>query len=71
MRRGWSVSLFQASQQWATMSSWFLKTRFKSQFWRMNCQTFSTGFSAGERDGRGGSVTFSETARRPDMCQPA
>ena len=42
-----SLSLFQASQQWSTMSSKDLKIRFESQFSRMNCHTFSCGFSSG------------------------
>jgi hypothetical protein len=39
--QGWSMSEFQAKQQWSTMSSKDLKTRFESQFARMNCQMFS------------------------------
>ena len=45
--QGRSTSLFQASQQWSTMSSYDVKTRFDSQLSRMNCQTFSTGLSFG------------------------
>ena len=33
------MSLFQASQQWLTMSSQEVKTWFESQLSRMNCQT--------------------------------
>jgi hypothetical protein len=61
MRHGWSMSSFQASQQWATMSSWLRKTRFESQLSRRNCQTFSTGLSSGERGGSGRSVVLSGT----------
>ena len=53
------------------MSSYPLKTRFESQLSRMNCQTFSTGFSSGERDGRGRSVMFPGTTSAPARCQPA
>ena len=35
------------------MSSKDLKTRFDSQFCRMNCQMFSWGLSSGERGGSG------------------
>jgi hypothetical protein len=45
--------LFQASQQWSMMLSWDVKTRLESQFWRMNCQMFSTGFNSGHLDGNG------------------
>ena len=38
------------------MSSKDLKTRFDSQFARMNCQMFSWGLSSGERGGSGRSV---------------
>src|SRR5271156_5278462 len=44
------MSLFQASQQWSTMSSKDLKIRFESQLSRMNCQPFSCGFSSGALD---------------------
>jgi hypothetical protein len=39
--------LFQAKQQWSTMSSQDLKMRFGSQLSRMNCQAFSTGLGWG------------------------
>ena len=71
IRHGWSMSLFHASQQWATMSSWLVNTRLESQFWGMNCQTFSAGLSSGERGGSGRSVMFRGTTRAFDMCQPA
>jgi hypothetical protein len=38
------------------MSSKDLKTRFDSQFARMNCQMFSWGLSSGERGGSGRSA---------------
>jgi len=56
MRHGWLARLFQAKQQWSTMSSQDLKMRFDSQLSRMNCQTFSTGFSSGHRGGSGNRV---------------
>lgn len=37
MRQGCSTSLFPASQQWSTISSYELKTRFDSQLSRRNC----------------------------------
>lgn len=33
--------------------------RFESQFWRMNCQTFSTGFNSGDLGGSGRRVMLS------------
>ena len=42
------MSLFQASQHRATISSYDLKTRLDSQLSRMNSQMFSTGFSSGD-----------------------
>ena len=53
---GCSMSLFQASALRSTISSKDLKTRLESQLSQMNCQTFSTGFSSGERGGRGRAV---------------
>jgi hypothetical protein len=44
---GWSMSLFQAPQQWSRMSSKDRKILFESQLSRMNCQTFSCGFNSG------------------------
>ena len=55
------MSLFQASQQWSTMSSKDLKIRFESQLSRMNCQTFSCGFSSGHFAGNGMSVMLGGT----------
>jgi hypothetical protein len=48
-----------------------MKTRFESQLSRMNCQTFSTGFSSGERGGSGRSVMLTGTTSDPARCQPA
>ena len=61
MRQGWSMSLFHASQQWSTMSSKDLKTRFESQFSRMNCQMFSCGLSSGHLAGNGMRVMLGGT----------
>ena len=41
------MSLFQASQQMATISSYDLNIRFDSPLSVMNCQMFSTGFNSG------------------------
>jgi SAM-dependent methyltransferase len=71
MRQSCSVSLFQASQQWSTMSSWEVKTRSGSPLSRMNRQRFSTGSSSGERGGNGTRVMLSGTSGLLDMCQPA
>ena len=71
MSQGWSMSLFQASQQWSTTSVWEVKIRFESQFSRMNCQTFSAGFNSGAFAGSGISVTLGGTASLFDWCQPA
>jgi hypothetical protein len=68
---GWSMSSFQASQQWATISSYPRNTRFESQLSRRNCQTFSTGFSSGERGGSGRRVMLSGTTSLRERCQPA
>ena len=38
---------------------------------RRNCQTFSTGFSSGERGGSGRSVRFPGTTSAPARCHPA
>ena len=60
-RQGWSASRFQASQQWSTMALYEAKTRLDSQLSRMNCQTFSTGFSSGHLAGGGTTVMFAGT----------
>ena len=56
------MSLFQASQHRATISSYDLKTRLDSQLSRMNRQMFATGFSSGALGGKGGSVMLGGTA---------
>lgn len=71
MRSGSSMSLFQASQHRATLSSQDVNTRFESQLSRMNCQTFSTGFSSGECGGRGSKVVLSGIWSFGDVCHPA
>ena len=38
-------------------------TRFDSQLWRMNCQTFSTGFNSGHSAGSGRIVMFGGATR--------
>ena len=47
------MSLFHASQQMATISSYELKMRFDNQLSRMNCHIFFTGLSSGVLDGNG------------------
>ena len=71
MRHGWSMSLFHASQQWSAMSLNDLKTRFESQFSRMNCHTFSCEFSSGHCAGKGISVMLGGTISLRERCQPA
>ena len=71
MRHGWSMSLFHASQQWSTMSLKDLKTRFESQFSRMNRQMFSCGFNSGHFAGNGIRVMLGGTMSPPERCQPA
>ena len=61
------MSLFQASQQWSTMSWKDLKIRFESQFSRMNCHTFSCGLSSGHFAGKGISVMLGGTISLPEM----
>ena len=68
---GWSMSLFQAWQQWSTISSNDLKTRFDNQFWRMNCQMFSWLLSSGDRGGNGNKLMFAGTRSSLEPCQPA
>jgi hypothetical protein len=50
-RHGWSISLFQAKQQWSRMSSQDLKILLDSQLPRIHCQTFSAGLSPGHLGG--------------------
>jgi len=47
------MSLFHASQQMATISSYELKMRFDNQLSRMNCHIFSTGLSSRVLGGNG------------------
>ena len=71
IRVGCSTSLFQGSQHWSTMSSKDLNIRFEGQLSRMNCQTFSCGFSYGHFAGNGMSVILGGTVSRPERRQPA
>ncbi len=43
----------------------------ESQVWRRDCQTFSTGFSSGAREGSKIIVMFFGTARAGVVCHPA
>ncbi len=65
------MSLFQASQHRATMSSYDLKTRLDSQLSRMNCQMFSTGFSSGDLGGKSRIVMLGGISSFPVVCHPA
>src|SRR4029450_6589312 len=69
--QGRSTSLFQASQQWARMSSEVSNTRVDHQLSRMYCQTFSTGLSSGERGGSGTMVILSGTSSLAVRGHPA
>ena len=69
--QGWSISLFQASEHIATISSYDLKTRLDNQFSRMYCQMFSTGLSSGDLGGRGRSVMLGGILSLPVVCYPA
>jgi hypothetical protein len=42
-----------------------------SQLSRMNCHTFSTGFSSGQRGGNGTRVMLSGTISSAEPCHPA
>ena len=55
------MSLFQASQHMATISSYDLKMRLDSHLSRMNCQMFSTGFSSGALGGNSSRVMLGGT----------
>jgi hypothetical protein len=59
------------AQQWSTMSSKDLKTRFDNQFALMNCQMFSWGLSSGERGGSGESEMLPGALRSLAPCHPA
>ena len=67
---GGSVGLFQASQQWSTMSWKDLKIRFENQFSRMNCHAFSCGFSSGHLAGKEISAMLRGTITRPRDASP-
>jgi len=56
--RTWDARAANAHEPGSTMLSWDVKTRLESQLLRMNCQTFSTGFSSGHLAG------LLETSRR-------
>ena len=65
------MSLFQASQQSATISSYDLNIRLDSQLSRMNCHTFSTGFSSGALGGNGSRVMLDGAVSLLVVCHPA
>ena len=65
------MSLFQASQHRATISSYDLKIRFDNQLSRMNCHIFSTGFSSGDLGGKGMSVMLDGITSLSVICHPA
>jgi hypothetical protein len=44
---------------------------FESQFWRRYCQTFSTGFSSGAREGNQIGVMLAGIFSSGVVCQPA
>src|SRR5918995_352702 len=48
-----------------------VKIRVDSQFSRMNCQTFSTGFNSGALAGSGTRVMLAGILSRFERCQPA
>jgi len=65
------MSLFQASQQMARISSYEWKIRLDSQLSRMNCHMFSTGFNSGALGGKGKSVMLGGISSLPVVCHPA
>src|SRR5271165_1207133 len=65
------MSLVRASPQWSTVSSKDLKIRFESLFARMNCQTFSCGFSSARLAGNRIRVMLGGTVCRPERLWPA
>jgi len=65
------MSLFQASEHMATISSYDLKTRLDIQLSRMNCHMFSTGLSSGDLGGKARSVMLDGILSFPVLCQPA
>ena len=68
---GCSMSLFQASQHRATISSYDLKMRLLSQLSPKNCHMFSTGLSSGDLGGKSSSVMLGGIASFPVVCHPA
>lgn len=71
MRLGWLMSWFLAWQQISTMSSYVRKILFDSQVLRMNCQTFSTGLSSGDRGGSGRMVILGGAESFGLVCHAA
>jgi hypothetical protein len=71
MVSGVAMSFIRASHAASIMASQTSKTRLESQCERRYCQTFSTGFSSGAREGRRIGVMFSGTSRRLAVCHPA
>ncbi len=65
------MSLFQAWQHKATISSYDLKTLLLSQLSRVNCHIFSTGFNSGDLGGKSMSVMLDGTSSLPVVCHPA
>ncbi len=68
MRQGWAAKVFQAKQQWSTMSRDEVKTRSDSQFSRRNCQTFSWTFNSVDLAGKGKRVMLSGTTSFFVVC---
>ena len=66
-----SISLFQASDEIATISSYDLKMRLLSQLSRMYCHIFSTGFSSGDLGGKNSSVMLGGITSLSVVCHPA
>ena len=65
------MSLFQASQQSATMSSQDLKMRFDSRLSRMNRQMVSMGVNSGALGGNGGGVMLAGPSSLAVVRHPA
>ena len=65
------MSLFQASQHSATISSQVLNILLESQLSRMNCHMFSTGFSSGALGGKNINVMLDGISSLPVVCHPA
>ena len=68
---GWARSLRQASRASSTTALQVSNTRLESRFWRRSCQTFSTGFRSGAREGGKRIVTVFGTAKLLVVCQLA